>query len=129
MSEHPSIELNTAKIWICTDNIIWQDYKLTKSLTLEDAKEISEAVNEIAESVPEDKKKLISTMTGLLSMSSEVRGYFGSYPTKYDWKIALVYSNSVAYMFTSLILKIISYRFESKSFNNLEKAVNWLKEK
>ncbi|PCI97539.1 MAG: hypothetical protein COB15_07465 [Flavobacteriales bacterium] len=127
MKQYPAIELDSAKIWVCKDSIIWQDYKLTRSITIKEAKEISEAVNEIAENVPDGKKLLLSSMVGLLTMSSEVRDYFTNYPTKYDWKIALVYSNSVAHVFTLLILKVLSSRFESKSFNNLENAIDWLK--
>jgi len=122
------IDISSSKIWIHEDDIIWQDYKLTKSLTIEEAKEISEAVNEVAYFTPEGKKLLLSSMTGLLSMDSEVRKYFVNFPTKYDWKIAMVYGSSVAHLITSLILKLLNSRFESKSFNNIEKAIVWLKE-
>ncbi len=123
-----AIEISSSKIWIHEESIIWQDYKLTKSLSLEEAQEISEAVNEIAFSAPEGKKLLLSSMSGLLSMNKDARDCFVNYPTKYDWKIAMVYNSAMAHIFTSLVLKMIASRFESKSFNNIEKAITWLKE-
>lgn len=66
-------------------------------------------------------------MAGLLSMEQEARDCLINYPTKYNWKIALVYNSSMAHIFTSLMLRLLASRFESKSFNNIEKAVNWLK--
>ena len=128
MELETAIEISSAKIWIHEDSIIWQDYKLTKSLSLEDAKEISEVVNKIAKNTPPGKKLLLSSMAGLLSMEKEARDCLVNYPTKYDWKIALVFNSSLAHIFTSLVLKLIASRFESKSFNNIEKAITWLKE-
>jgi len=123
-----AIEISSSKIWIHEDSIIWQDYKLTKSLSVEEAIEISEAVNEMALSTPEGKKLLLSSMTGLLDMEKDARDCFVNYPTNYDWKIAMVYTSSMAHIFTSLILKLLVNRFESKSFTNIEKAIAWLKE-
>tara|TARA_B100000809_G_scaffold176893_1_gene174364 strand:- start:2756 stop:3151 length:396 start_codon:yes stop_codon:yes gene_type:complete len=128
MQLNPTIDISSSKIWIHEGDIIWQDYKLAKSLSIEDAKEISVAVNEIASFTPEGKKLLLSSMSGLLSMEQEARDCLINYPTKYNWKIALVYNSSMAHMFTSLMLRLLTSRFESKSFNNIEKAVNWLKE-
>jgi hypothetical protein len=101
---------------------------LTKGLSLEEAIEISEAVNEIALSTPEGKKLLLSSMSGLLDMKKDARDCFVNYPTNHDWKIAMVYTSSIAHIFTSLILKLLACRFESKSFTNTEKAMAWLKE-
>ncbi len=126
MEQKTSIELSSAKIWVHENQIIWQNYKLTKSLNLEEARGICEAVNEIACSAPDGKKLLLSSMTSLLSMDGEVRKYFVDYPSDYEWEIAMVYSCSVAHIFTSLILRL-NPRFETKSFNNLEKAMNWLR--
>lgn len=127
MEQKTTIDLSSAKIWVHQNQIIWQDYKLTKSLNLEEAREICEAVNEVACSTPDGKKLLLSSMTGLLSMDNEVRKYFVDYPSDYDWKIAMVYSSSVAHIITSLILRL-NPSYETKSFNNMEKAMIWLKE-
>ena len=113
-----TIELKTSTIYIGEDNIIHHNYKLTRRIDLNDAKEISERINEIAKETPDGKKLLLSSMSNLLNMSSEVRSYLANYPSKYTWKIALTYDNSIAHIFTSLVLALVSPRFESKSFSN-----------
>ncbi|MGB0886998.1 MAG: hypothetical protein ACPGSL_02645 [Vicingaceae bacterium] len=123
-----AIELNSSKVWVDADDIIWQDYKLTKSLSLQEAEEIHIAVNEVAANVPGEKKLFLSSMVGLLGMSKEARDYFGTAPTQFDWKVALVYNSSMAHILTMLMLKILVQKFETKSFNNLETAINWFKE-
>lgn len=121
-------ELVSSKIWIFEDDIIWQDYKLTKSINLEEAKEMCKAVNDIAQFVPKGEVKLMSTMTGILSMDKKVRTFSVNYPTQYNWKIALVYGNSTAFVFSSLLLKLLKIRFKTKSFKDIKKAVEWLRD-
>lgn len=37
MKSNAAIEISSSKIWIHDDTIIWQDYKLTKSLSIKEA--------------------------------------------------------------------------------------------
>jgi len=80
---------NSSKIWIHENDIIWQDYKLTMSLTIEDVKDIGETANKLAEKTPEGKKLILCSMANLLNMDSNVREYFANYPLIHDWKVAL----------------------------------------
>lgn len=123
------IELDSSVLTLDESGVVCQDYKLQSNLSIKDAQEISEQVNYLASLTSDPKKKLLSSMDGLLDMDKEVREYFVNYPTKYDWKIALVYANSMAKVITTLIFMIAKPRFETKCFTNYQEALNWLNQK
>jgi len=127
LSMERKIDLRASQIWIFENDIIWQENKIVSELTIEDAQQITAAVNELAEFIPNRKKLILSSMIGLMNINSNVREYFANSPSIYEWKIALVYNSSIAHMVTLLMLKLMSSRFETKSFTNYKIAIEWLR--
>ena len=88
--------------------------------------EVTLIVNEIAAGIPAERKLLVTSMNSIHNMPKESRDYLANYPTKYDWKIAMVYNNIISQIISTFMLTLLKKKYETRIFGKKEEAIKWL---
>jgi hypothetical protein len=117
--------IESSRVYLDDFGIIHHEY-LVQEIDIREAEKISVLVNQVADNAPNERKLLISTMNAVHNIPKESRDYLANYPTKYDWKIALVYNNIISQIISTFMLTLVKQRFETRIFGKREDAIKWL---
>ena len=137
MSPEPAAEriirTSCAELRVDEHQIIWQ-HLVGKSMTLEQAEELAEAMMHLGAEVTTEVKRLISYTNEMAELPREVRRYFGQHEPKpgylFPWKTAMVAKSPVQRVLARVFIKLnpLPENVTARVFADAESAVAWLLE-
>ena len=121
-----TISQHIADIWIDDEDIIWIVFNSTSTHTLDDAKQIVEAHNALADHRP---RAILADLRKInVGANRSARKYYVSdEASRLKLAMAMVTSSSIQRMAGNLFLKLSKPPYPARIFPDTPEAIRWLK--
>ena len=120
-----AIHTRIGKVWLSDDGILQQEHVPNTEITLQDAKELTNAYVKLSNGKP---RPVLVYMQGVKSVTREARQYFGEHITPQNMiAVALLSNSPVTNVIGSFFLRFHKTDSPVKLFSSETEALKWIK--